>query len=389
MTMLNIEYKGTQLRAPVFGAVDDIFNQGRNYQEEQPLFFADRPGIVDTINLQHEEMWTNYDKLRLLDWKETEFDFKSCQQEFESLKESESEVAMLTLGWQWEADSVAAHSVMPILSLYFPAEALFVLYQRIGDNESIHALTYARIQKQAFVNAQAAMDRVLQLKQPFQRLKTVAEVFANAKYVGHLLQLGMLRKEDYVVREALFLFLVALYCLERVQFMGSFSITHSTVEIDMLVPIGDAVRKIAMDEYGVHVPTVRWIIANLLQSWGAEVMLRSRPAVVRLLNEVRNAEEAWTHFTFSEGRGIAGTGVKRVVQQINHCATDPMLLLGLNRSEVEFDPIITNPHPTFENWLDINNAAKAAQETRGSNYLNGGVTNHSRDGVILTALGSL
>lgn len=354
-------------------SVDTIFNRDRTYTDYQRMYFNQNHGLIDSINVQHEEIWKKYDQLVLQDWKATEHDFASCRQEFADLDRNQYDTAMLTLAWQWEADSVAAHSVMPIVSLYNPCEPLFVAYQRIGDNEAIHGLTYARIQKQAFFDSVAAMDRVLKLKESFQRLNKVAEVFARAKYFGHMYQLGLIKETDYQLREALFLFHVALYCLERVQFISSFSITHSMSEAGMLVPITVAVRKIATDEYNIHVPVGRYVLLEMIaRDFGAEVMVKSRDKVLAVFKEIYDAEVAWTKFTFSEGRELPGTNARRVIEQVTHCGTDVSALLGFSEAEVGFDFIVKNPHPSFQRWIDINATQTSPQEARPDNYLLGG-----------------
>lgn len=371
------------LTPPVFGGTDTIFNRDREYQGDQPLFFSQDHGLVDSINVRHQELWDLRDKMQRLDWRHDEHEFGPCRAEFAAMEQAQADVGMLTLGWQWEGDSVAAHSVMPIISLYFPAEPVFVLYQRIGDNESIHGLTYARIQKQAFVDATQAMDRILKLKESYQRIDVVAQIFARAKYFGHLLQLGMVKRTDYQVREALFLFLVALFCLERIQFMSSFSITHTMAEQRILIPITGAVRKIANDEYNVHVPSVRYLIRDLMQTWGADVMARSRHKVIQVINSIFRSEASWSEFTFSEGRSLDGTNFKRVLSQVSHCATDAAVTLGLTADEVDFEMVYTNPHPNFMMWININATAPSPQENRGDNYVMGGITEASAGAIAL------
>lgn len=58
----------------------------------------------------------------------------------------------------------------------------------------------------------------------------------------------------------IFMFFVAMYCLERIQFVNSFTITFAIARTGIFVPIGEAVKKICNDEFNIHAVFARTVL---------------------------------------------------------------------------------------------------------------------------------
>jgi ribonucleoside-diphosphate reductase beta chain len=86
-----------------------IFNSAKTIEEYKntPIFMGPEPGFMDTIYKNHPKLWNLYKELKALDWSEDEFDFTRCLLDFKNCHQDTSDMMIETIGWQWEADSVA------------------------------------------------------------------------------------------------------------------------------------------------------------------------------------------------------------------------------------------------------------------------------------------
>jgi ribonucleoside-diphosphate reductase beta chain len=94
-----------------------IFNSAKTIEEYKntPIFMGPEPGFMDTIYKNHPKLWNLYKELKALDWSEDEFDFTRCLLDFKNCHQDTSDMMIETIGWQWEADSVAGRSVVSLL----------------------------------------------------------------------------------------------------------------------------------------------------------------------------------------------------------------------------------------------------------------------------------
>jgi ribonucleotide reductase beta subunit family protein with ferritin-like domain len=127
----------------------------------------------------------------------------------------------------------------------------------------LHALAYKVIVQNSFDNPEVFLKELMSIKESFQRLDNVKEVFDEVYKLSHEYALGI-QKDEQVIRKALFKFWVTLYCLERIQFMSSFAITFGLAEQSYFVPIAKLVQKICTDEFQIHVQGDKTVLTNEL-----------------------------------------------------------------------------------------------------------------------------
>ena len=63
-----------------------IFNFNKTDYAEPSIFFGQERGLFDTINVHYPRFKRLYNKLKVLDWAETEFPFTQCNLEFKRMK---------------------------------------------------------------------------------------------------------------------------------------------------------------------------------------------------------------------------------------------------------------------------------------------------------------
>lgn len=351
---------------------DNIFNIDNNYSSNDvSLFLQGKHGLIDSIHKKHPAIWDLYKKMKSLDWDENEFDYSSCVLEFKTCSKVTYEMMIKTLAWQWEADSIAAYNLIPIVAPFVSSTELWALWTSIGSSELLHALTYSEIVRNSFESPDEVLEAVLGEAKALQRLEVVSKVFNDTYEMSHKLSLGLVDKDASETYDSILIFTVTMLILERVQFMGSFSITFAIVDTGLFLPIGKAVQKIATDELQVHVKANKEVIKNELKtsrgfaSYSANLVLFKK-----ILDDVVNSELEWTDYMFSDNRELVGLTKELVKDWILFNANDVYAFLNIDN---DFKLVEKNPLGYMNDWLDINNNQPSPQEEKTGNYLLGGM----------------
>lgn len=349
-----------------------VFNSEKaanSYKIKPPLFFGDDPGLFDTINKHYPKLWSIYKTMKSLDWSEDEFDYTQCNLDFKNCPKSVYEMMIRTLAWQWEADSVASRSIISLMAPFISDSSLWAAWQRISDNEVVHAATYSEIVRMSFDDPEKVLSDVLSVKQSFVRLDSIKKVFDDLHRVSHEYSLGKITADeayDYV-----FLAVVALLLLERVQFISSFGITFTICSTNFFQPVGKAVQKIAQDEFEVHVEFDKEILRiELATERGRASYNKQKTKIKQLCDDVVANELEWTQYIFSEGRSLVGTNASIVSNWVLFNAKDVYKFLDIE-SDHRFPK--TNPMPHMEDWLNISKTQAAPQEQDNNQYKVGAI----------------
>lgn len=352
---------------------NQVFNTTKTlaqYEEKQPLFFGPKVGLFDTINKHYPEIWKIYKTMKSLDWSEDEFDYTQCNLDFKNCPKPVYEMMIRTLAWQWEADSVASKSIAPLLAPFITDSSLWAAWQRVSDNEVVHAATYSEIVRMSFDNPEEVLQEVLSVKESFARLGTIKEAFDDLHDKSH--EYALLKNPPTVAEnpeyyDAMFMGVCALLMLERIQFMASFDITFTICSTSLFQPVGKAVQKIAQDELEVHVDLDKTVLRiELATEHGKAAYKRLKPKIEKMFREVVNAELTWTDYLFSEGRELVGTNASLVKQWVLFNAKDVATFLDLHDHEFKFPK--NNPQPHMEDWLNIGKTQSAPQEQDNNQY---------------------
>jgi ribonucleoside-diphosphate reductase beta chain len=344
-----------------------IFNTTKTaeqYAAKAPLFFGADPGLFDTVNKGYPKIWSIYKTMKSLDWSEDEFDYTQCNMDFKTCPKSVYEMMIRTLAWQWEADSIASRSIAPLLAPVITDSSLWAAWQRISDNEVVHAATYSEIVRMSFDDPEKVMGDILSVKESLSRLTSIATVFKEAHEATHKYALGQTTAEE--AYDKVFMVVVALLLLERVQFMASFAITFTICSSNLFQAIGKAVQKIAQDELEVHVELDKEVLRIELQTErGKAAYNRLKPRITELANDVVQSEFVWTDYMFSEGRSVLGTNAGIVKNWVLYSAREVYEFLNL---EHDFKFPKTNPMPHMEDWINIGKTQAAPQEQDNNQY---------------------
>lgn len=330
-----------------------------------PLFLGEDLGLHDTMNRPYPEIFRLFKKLKSLDWSEDEIKLGQDRMDFEQCDQSMYDVMIKTLSWQYEADSLASRSIVTLFAPFISNGDLSQMMLRWSDNEALHATTYSEIIRQCIANPNEIFEEITSNKNITERSSLIAEAFSELKVLGAQYTLDKESVDEGVVMEVILTTLVALYCLEQMEFMASFACTFALAEKEKFLGVASLVQKIMIDET-IHTKMDEVIIDLLMKDpvW-VEAFERIKPDIQEIVDSVYEQELSWSSYIFSEGRSIVGLNTPLLQEWVQYKSQLVYQKLGL---EMPFDVVEVNPLPFMDNWLDIDSQQTAAQEADLNNY---------------------
>ena len=343
------------------------------------LFLGEDPGLYDSINKPYPQIFRQYKLQKSIDWAEDEVNLEQSRLDLVNCSKNNYDIMLKNLAYQWELDSVAARSITPLLAPFVTNSELWAWYSKCAEMEVLHALTYSEIIRQCIPNPQDALKEAVENVNVVNRATKVVEVFTSVEKVGCKLKLGMLEKTSTEVRNAILLAVVALYCLERIEFMSSFAATFCLGEQGIFQGICKLVQKIAQDEV-VHFKTGEEVIKILQNSGWKDDIERNKIKIKQIIYEIYEQEISWNKYLFSEGRKIIGLNKELLDLWVQYNAQVAYKLLDI---VPPFGFVKDNPIPWIDNWLEINKSQNANQECDNINYTLNTVINDLDDNQVL------
>ncbi len=349
-----------------------IFNSTKTTHEYQDtnLILGPDPGLFDTIHKKYPKIWSLYKEMKSLDWSEDEFEFSQCNLDFKNCPIEVSDIMIRTLAWQWEADSVASRSIITVLAPFITSSELWAAWQRVSDNEVIHAATYSEIVRMSFDDPHKVLNNILSVKESLLRLETVNRIFGESHTLAHRYALGQI-ENDQELYNAVYVMIATLLMLERIQFMASFAITFTICGSGLFQPIGKAVQKIAQDELEVHCELDKEVLRIERKTpRGKLAEEQTSDKLKDIFEEIINSECTWVDYLFSEGRSLVGTNAELVKNWVLYNAKPVADFLHI---ETALKLPRLNPIPSMENWLNMNKTQPAPQEQTVAAYKVGSI----------------
>lgn len=348
-----------------------IFNFNKTNYKNAPLFFGEEQGLLDTIHCNHPELMRLHMELKGMDWKHNEFVYRPCIEEFKTCQPSIATKMIKTVGSQWTGDSLAAATVAEVLLPICSATELRVGYARIADNENLHAMTYSEIVRGSFEDPSMVLDTVVKMRETFGRMAAISKGMARAEKMIIQYRAGMIPYSQELY-EAVFVFLVFLYYLERIQFMSSFAVTALICATGLFEPINSAVQLIARDEYTNHVPFGEEVIRiEMTTDRGRLAFKNNSELLFNGLVEVMRTEQNWNAALFSDGEEFTGGSERRLNLYSAFCSRPAAEMFNFTRrvQGLGFDMPEINPIGMMDEWMDINKKQSSPQEQDHNGYV--------------------
>ncbi|BBI55077.1 ribonucleotide-diphosphate reductase subunit beta [Vibrio phage KIT05] len=347
-----------------------VFNaNNKGYSEGYPLFLGEELGLFDTINRTYPELEELYQQQMAQIWNEFEVDLTQDKMDMQKVDPKVTELMVKTISWQHLADSVASKSISGLLMKYVTNSELEGLINCWSLFETIHARTYSHIVKQTFQNP------VEMLKETYDNLKVLDRSQAIVEAFDRLeaLPKDSTRKE---VMQAILGAIFALFALEAIAFMASFSVTFGIAETGVFQGIAQDVKLICRDEV-MHTRFDYAILSILLKDpeW-SRVYNSNISEYKRILDSVVEGELVWTDYLFSEGRQCIGLNAKLVKQYVLYMAQPVYEAAGITFG---FEAPKENPLPYMENYIDGSRVQVAPQELQVTSYNIGAISDDTSD----------
>ena len=344
-----------------------IFNKDNTNHlvAEMPLFLGQKLGIHDTINIRHPYLEQMFIQLKAIDWVEDEVSLDKDKLQFENCPPEIRDIMIKNLAFQAELDSIASRSAGVLIAPFISNSELWRLDLAIAVNEVLHSATYTHIIKMCLRDTSEFFNEVYKNEQVLNRATKVSEVFHEIQELGAYYTLhgyGSYKKE--VFEEAIIKYWVAMYALERIQFMVSFAATFALAEQDYFLGIASLVQKILKDEYSIHVKRAKYVV-NILKKEFAGSYKEIEQDLKSIIDEVVESEYTWAEYIFSEGRKVVGLNEQLSKQWVQYCASEVYESVGV---EMPFKKIEENPLLFMDKWINIDKIQTAAQETQLTNY---------------------
>ena len=344
-----------------------IFNKDNTNHmvAEMPLFLGQKLGIHDTINVKHPYLEQLFTQLKSIDWVEDEVNLDRDRLQFETCPKHIRDIMIKNLAFQAELDSIASRSAGVLIAPFVSNSEFFRLDMGIAVNEILHASSYTHIIKMCLKDTNEFFDEVYKNEQILGRAEKVSEVFNEIQELGaYYILHGFGSYREDLFKEVLIKYWVAMYALERIQFMSSFAATFALAEQDWFLGIASLVQKILKDELSIHVKRAKYVV-DVLKKELSESFNNILPELKQIVDEVLETEYTWSHYLFQEGRQIVGFNENLSKQWVNYSAQEVYETLGF---ELPFEKITESPLPFMDKWINIDKMQTAAQETQLTNY---------------------
>ena len=339
-----------------------------NLSGAYPLFLGEDMGFSDGINVTYPELVDLAKEQRGQYWQPEEHSLAQDKLDFREDPKT-GDIMVRNLMSQWLMDSVAARSIMSLLEPFISNNEMFELVAEWMYYETIHSRTYAYILREAIPDNSGILERAKADVSVTYRSRVISKVFNETYQLAAAYSSG-LPVDMYQVKLQLLKTFVALFGLESIGFMNSFSCTFAITETGKYQGIGNEITAIMKDEM-LHGRFGKTVLDIMRFKEGYEQIFQENKAALRdILVETCKQELSFAEYIFSEGRRTVG------------CNTDMLCLNTAYLSKPAFDSLdmefpydlmpevpTSHPLPYMEKYMNPDMIQSAAQEITLTNYL--------------------
>lgn len=343
-----------------------VFNESNTEWKDgsYQLFMGQQPALHDTINVAYPTILNLALRQVSQRWQFDEFNHEQSRLDLLACPQSVYQIMLMNIAYQWPADSMASRAIATVFAPYVTNSELWEALLENTNMEVTHAKTYSDIVRQCVPNPKEVFQMVMESEATLARASTVNKVFDNLAANGREYAGG--NGNNLLHYSGVFMGVVALLALERIQFMTSFAATFAIVDQGYFQSIGKAVQKIMLDELDCHAALDMEILRiEMLTPRGKLAVNYGRAAIKALLDEVVAKELSFAAHLFSEGRAIVGYNEALATDWARWNAQPVYDFLGV---AFDWERITKSPLPWMDDWLDINKTQNAQQEGDGNNY---------------------
>lgn len=358
-----------------------VLNIEKNDYYAPKLFSGQAPGVFNTLVTAHPQIEKLFKKQKAQDWDEQEtLENNDAKILFQTMEPDDVEPMIRTLGFQWETDTTIGRTLAIFAAFSTTYDQLFEIYMRIVDNENLHARTYSEIIKMSFDDVEAVLSKILNARETLQRLSKAGEVFSKMRRTLCEVELGLKEKDEKYYME-IYLFLVTVYCVERIQFLSSFAITFCYGDKGLFIEIANSVRKICADEYEIHVRLGRYLLRKFAEdAITVEAKMLAQEYIKPIIDEIYQAELDSLEYQLEtvKHKGLLGYTIEDFKTWVDYCSAEVYRELNI---EPPFPVPETHKLDYMDDWVVNDNFQQSPQEEDSINYLFGPLLRDDREKI--------
>ena len=344
-----------------------LFNKNDINFAEEPLFLGTGRNVARLdLNIE-QHIKKQFDDALGLMWFAQDFSYKDDAKDYSQMDDKLKMLFLKNLKFQTLLDSVAARSVAEVfLPITTNPQLENWWLQHAFYEGCIHSSTYAEIIKALPVNAKEIFDDIMINENIIKRAEEVVNMFEECA----LYNARMLLNIDYdrfIHQQKIALALYALNVLEAVLFKSSFITSFAYKENGIMNSVGDAIKKIQLDEIGHYAMTVNLI--NRLKvdpEWAAAFESVKDQARALYLHAIK-ADYEWIDYLFEDNPILLGIGSDILKEYVDYNAKKVMNSVGIKPHKTH----VMNPCAWAKKYQKSSNVQTAMKEKNSANYLLG------------------
>lgn len=324
-----------------------------------PLLLGEEMGLADSVNVTYPNIENLYQKQLSQIWNEFEVDITQDRMDMVNLPYSIVRPMQQNIMWQALADAVAARSISSLLMKWVSNPEFEHLINLWSFFETIHNRTYAHIIKQTFEDPSDMMRETYENAAVLMRSEAIVRAFDALE--------ALTDEHTYLEKQVAILNgFVALFALESIAFMASFSVTFGIAELGVFQGISQLVTLICRDEV-VHTHMGLEVMETLRSKEGWKPVFElCREQHLEMLNEIVQQELDFAEHIFKDG-SIPGMSEKLLKEEVCFLAYPTYQFFGMG-AEFPFQRVDSEPLTYMSKYIDSSSIQVAAQELQLTAY---------------------
>lgn len=351
-----------------------IFNQNKNDQLKEPMFFGQNVNVSRYDQQKYEIFEKLIEKQLSFFWRPEEVDVSTDRIQYKNLPEHEKHIFISNLKYQTLLDSIQGRSpnlaFLPIVSL----PELETWIETWSFSETIHSRSYTHILRNIVDDPSAIFDDIMDNEKILERAAPIAHYYDDL-----IDKCRHYKDENYSVtlkdcKKALYLCMMSVNILEAIRFYVSFACSFAFAERELMEGNAKIIKLIARDE-ALHLSGTQQII-NILRNGQddfsfMEIAEECKEECFDMFKEAAEQEKDWADYLFKDG-SMLGLNKEILCKYVEYITNTRMQAVGLGMAYPEST---SNPIPWMNAWLSSDNVQVAPQEAEISSYLVGQIDN--------------
>lgn len=350
-----------------------VFNENSTSHQTKtyPLFLGEELGVYDTMNRNYPRLFELYNKQMGQIWYSSEVNIDQDRIELSSYPPEVVDIMTKTIQWQTQTDTVAHSAVSVLLPQYITNPECKSLVTAWSLFEDIHEQSYSDIVENIFPRPLEMLGDIATNKNLTARSRVLIDVFNDMYNLPHDASISDKRK-------ALLLTMTALYAMESISFMASFTITFTIGHMKMFSGVAARVRFIARDEQ-LHQHFAYEILRIMRDVEKYPEWDEMKPQMKHIIDTVRQQELDWVEYLLRDGE-MVGITKEFLREVIDFFSTPVYAKLGIDSP---FELTWDNPIKHLNEYFDTSLIQTASQEIQQTGYTIGALKDDLTDDVDL------